>query len=336
MFGINGTISGEILFGVTGGLLSLVGLIAIYISINSQQNIQKAKEYLWELQSYTLLNNDFNERSAKRIRWILQHYTDLNKASKPLKLIIWVATFVLIFCGLSWWAYISPQISGIRNFSFGFLLVAEIFLGAFIIMLYMLTKTTKMGDLPKPQDLLNIKFIAGNSINQKVKVADVDVPELMFANSNIELVYLQPEEKIVTFRLVFPLDVKYDGAKLHLHIVGDSTPEYNKLPEVIDTAVPTKIIDRTNDSIHFVFKNTILPTNDQGSFCDLNIRLELREDWNTLVDSPYLMATFKVPGLDLNKVFQGEKFYPNSVKHSPDSREFAESNPHLIALNSMI
>ncbi|MFD9626423.1 hypothetical protein [Peribacillus muralis] len=63
-----------LLFGMTGGLLSLVGLIAIFVSINTQQSVEKAKDLLAELQSFELNHELGDRKNGRRLKWILEHY----------------------------------------------------------------------------------------------------------------------------------------------------------------------------------------------------------------------------------------------------------------------
>lgn len=334
MFIINNSSIEPVLFGVTGGLLSLVGLIAIYVSINSQQNIQKAKEYLWELQSLTLLSKDLEERTSKRIRWIFRHYTDLHKTSIPLLTIVVIAGIVLVFCGVSWWSYSWPHISSISQPLFWFLFVASLILISFIIMLFLLTQTKVIGSLPKPKDLLLIEF-KDKDPRKYVKVADIDIAELMFTYAKIELVFSDADKKVVTFRVTFPVEIKFKKAVLILHIVEAVQKKFDKLPKVNDTAHLREKLGEIGSSRFFVFTNTVLLSSDQEAFDDLYLRLELREEGNDSIEYPYLIANFKVPAASLNNILQGEEFYPHEVKHRLNSKEFAEAFPELIALTSM-
>ena len=50
IFQLNGSNSATIVFGITGGILSLLGLLSIFVSITTQQNIEKCREIQWELE----------------------------------------------------------------------------------------------------------------------------------------------------------------------------------------------------------------------------------------------------------------------------------------------
>ena len=49
-----------ILFGFTSGVIALVGLIAIFVSLNSQQNLQKCRELYWNMSSMSI-RDDFTD-----------------------------------------------------------------------------------------------------------------------------------------------------------------------------------------------------------------------------------------------------------------------------------
>ncbi|MBR8644252.1 hypothetical protein KEH51_05210 [[Brevibacterium] frigoritolerans] len=46
------------MLGFTGGVIALVGLIAIFVSLNSQHNLQKCRELYWNMASMSI-KDDF-------------------------------------------------------------------------------------------------------------------------------------------------------------------------------------------------------------------------------------------------------------------------------------
>jgi hypothetical protein len=143
----------NILFGITGGLLALVGLIAIFISINSQQNLERAKEILWNLQSFEIDFPDNNNNRSKKFGWFINHYNDLVKENYSIRKIINIAIASIIFVGISWPTFIiflkDNLLTNELYMIAVFTIFADIILLMFILMLIGLKDITKLGGIPK-------------------------------------------------------------------------------------------------------------------------------------------------------------------------------------------
>lgn len=61
------------IFGITGGVIALIGLVAIFISINSQHKIQKCRELYWEAIQLSFQKKDTFDLSNEMINLLWQY-----------------------------------------------------------------------------------------------------------------------------------------------------------------------------------------------------------------------------------------------------------------------
>ncbi len=153
-----------IVFGVTGGILTLVGLIAIFISISTQHNVQKAREILWELQGFHV---DYHSLENEKKTWLrLEHlfyqYEKLLKVNKPVSLVIKVAKGSIFFVGMTWLTILIYLIKPLSYNQKAYLIVIVsigiLILLIFIVILNRLGRVTYVADLPKIEVLKNIRY----------------------------------------------------------------------------------------------------------------------------------------------------------------------------------
>lgn len=91
-----------IIFGLSSGILSLVGLTAIFISINSQHSIQKGRELLWNIISLPLDIEDYSkEQNAKTLCQYYWLYKDIIRDNSGFtrKIVLLSQSAILIVCG---------------------------------------------------------------------------------------------------------------------------------------------------------------------------------------------------------------------------------------------
>jgi uncharacterized membrane protein len=62
---VDNSISGTVLFGITSGILSLIGLVAIFVSLTSQLKIQKLRESYWGMISSS--RQEYNPEKISRL-----------------------------------------------------------------------------------------------------------------------------------------------------------------------------------------------------------------------------------------------------------------------------
>lgn len=152
-------------YGVTSGILTLVGLISIYISLNSQHNIQKAREILWQIKEDLIKFYESNTYDSKETCLKVKLYNEIvdSKTFPFTKFVIWCAKGSLVFVWLTW-----ITLCYIRHFQFsGNYLFVITLGGGFIIVLFyialtMLGSTHFISGLPKVNELLSIKHETGD------------------------------------------------------------------------------------------------------------------------------------------------------------------------------
>lgn len=158
-----------VLFGVTSGIVTVIGLIAIYISINTQQNIQKCKEVVWELEELDgegIHNNEDVKRMAKKIIKKLKLYNDILSKSgndfnnRIIDLTQWAFLGVSFLWLISINVFLAPEQS-LAEYGMVILVVTIgiLFLQRFSIIIGELKNVTNLGDLTPTVDLLSFKGI---------------------------------------------------------------------------------------------------------------------------------------------------------------------------------
>lgn len=203
----------NLLFGITGGLLTLVGLISIFVTLNTQHNIQRAKEILWSLQSLEIDFPDNNETKAKKFGWYVRHYNDLTKVGNLIKLVIWISIITIGIVGASWMLCYNLLIKeeltqNEATFSSWFIGVALISLVSFIWMLGSLFFLTKMGDIPKS---VFDEMKSVSELNIDVAVLFCETLGVQFGGTNIILHNSIPMEiKEATLRYQAIKDSEYN------------------------------------------------------------------------------------------------------------------------------
>lgn len=313
--GIEGDGVNTILFGITSGLLSLVGLIAIYMSINSQQNIQKAKEYLWELQLFTLNNDVQDEKSAKKLKWIYQHYCELQKTSRSTKVVVVLTSLVLFFCGFFWTIYILYNINSLNHFLFFFLVCSLAILLSFIFLLLCLTRTDLMGNLPKPNKLFDVHL----------KEEGLDMSELIFSYTSIDIVYSH-RKTLLVITLNTPIPINSENIKLSTNITIKSESDIKTLP-------PKKFAFTKGRPVTS-FSNIELPIDREGNKKDLTLSLYLEDNKNEgRTKKIIIISTYKVNVKESihgsSESFTAKKILPNSIENVREKKMFFEAQKEV-------
>jgi hypothetical protein len=145
----------NVIFGVSGGLLSLVGLVALFVALNSQHNVEKARQVLWELQEYSYYKNGTDEEKFMKIRWNLEHYSNLIKKSKPTIYITYLSIITIFFVAVTWSLLVIPHTtnSAIKVFA----VISACILFAFIFLLLRLNNIVFIGDLHEFEKLIAVE-----------------------------------------------------------------------------------------------------------------------------------------------------------------------------------
>ncbi|WP_428912041.1 hypothetical protein [Niallia sp. Krafla_26] len=149
----------SIMFGVTSGILSLMGLVAIFVSLNSQHKIQKCREIYWEIieiqGNYDLNIYEISEKMTNKI-WLYSKV--FNSEEKFIKYVIWVSQFTIVLVILLW-SLIVAFIDG--TYLENTLIWISYISGTIILLLFFnilgkLKRGTHIGELPEVNDILDI------------------------------------------------------------------------------------------------------------------------------------------------------------------------------------
>lgn len=160
------------LLAITSGLLSLVGLISIFISMNSQHNVQQSREILWSIFTLPYQKKIFLEKGAigqEVFRKFILYEQIINEKNIFLRNIIRFAQITLAFCTFIWaiiaynlLAYTFSPIE--RSVLVIALCLANSLVLYFIIrILGVLKSISKVGRLPTVNQLIDADFLTDGS-----------------------------------------------------------------------------------------------------------------------------------------------------------------------------
>ncbi|WP_143756780.1 hypothetical protein [Paenibacillus peoriae] len=154
----------SIAFGVISTIATLIGLIAIFLSLNMQHNIQKLRDIFWGMSRYSRYINkhlDIDSETHFNEQFILyeQIYNNGSKLTKRtlstalLSLVIMALIFILVLY------IIMPPSSNFLEFIIAIFLIISAITALFLFfrLLWISNSTKKISDLPSPQEILNGK-----------------------------------------------------------------------------------------------------------------------------------------------------------------------------------
>jgi hypothetical protein len=140
-----------IIFGITGGLLTIVGLISIFVSLNTQHSVEKIKDLLIEMKGSSYAEADMSNfyKDYLSYKEILKEGIPEKVTKRIIRLAIFSLAIVLIFWILTSLFYMNIFIFFLTTFS-GIIIVI------FIKHLWKLHNTSKSLNFPDPQLFLNL------------------------------------------------------------------------------------------------------------------------------------------------------------------------------------
>jgi hypothetical protein len=150
----------SIVYGVTGGVLSLMGLLSIFVSINSQHRIEKARELSWILVDLPNEQDDNRVNISYNMSKNLRKYMTVTDGKDLFVLTVTkVSQWTIIFVCCVWSIYISLTTE--KHFDAILLSIVNIF-GIFILLCFYgilrnLTKIDFIGENPNSHTLLDSK-----------------------------------------------------------------------------------------------------------------------------------------------------------------------------------
>ena len=221
-----------IIYSITSGVLTLVGLIAVFVSLNSQHRIQKGREIIWNLVALPYKNEKYNNISAANeiySNYVLYEQV-VGKSKDFTDKIIKLSIASIIFASAAWVGV------GILIFYTGFDVgesifidiisgVAVIILILFIFVLAKLNSINEISNLPRTNDLWNANY----------KSSGVNI--LLLAAMGCRLV-ICIDEKEDEVELVLELPVRFGNIYVWPLVFGiDEEGEYHD----VDGTGPTGI-----------------------------------------------------------------------------------------------
>lgn len=208
--------SGEtigLLLAINTGIMSLVGLTSIFISMNSQHNVQRSREILWSIFTLPYKKDLFLEKGAigqEVFQKYILYEQIINEKNGFLVTVITFSQIVLAFSGLIWTTIVlnllrmnlSPFDRGVLLFG---LFLAICFLLYFILrILGNLKSISKVGQLPTVDELLDTNLLTINSnvitlaaVSSRLKIVNSDVYlgfPILFKNLMVEMSVRNPNE----------------------------------------------------------------------------------------------------------------------------------------------
>ncbi|WP_336775918.1 hypothetical protein [Paenibacillus sp. MMO-58] len=155
----------DIVLAITGGILSLVGLVAIFVSLNVQQRIEKTREVYWSMiKEHKTEENPFE--LSKKIDALLFEYANVSHKESYIDSVITLFKAALAFIALSWSIYVGQMyptmtVHILAWFVFFFGLIILLF---FSMMFDRFKKPVEITELPSINNLLNVNFVLKNKI----------------------------------------------------------------------------------------------------------------------------------------------------------------------------
>ncbi len=196
-----------VLFGISSSILALVGLVTIFVSINSQHRIQRCRELLWELmeipyQCWDDLGKFHYKFSLEQdIRQRLIIYQQTLKSGLIFNYIV-VTYLVVVILAVSGIIIITTEVLKDLYFTnlseyhiiYSLVIVGVIIMIMFAILLLSLTQIGLIASLPQLDDIMNadtsksdIPGILLAAICMRVMIADSLIVRFTFPFQNIEI-----------------------------------------------------------------------------------------------------------------------------------------------------
>lgn len=187
------------LFGITAGILTLIGFATIFVSINSQHKAEKARETYWELASLPYqFTNYKDENIGKQIFQKVNLYNNIITpvADNTARIIDWIK-YSLIIVSIIWLTFIFILMASLHIVEYLFLfivtVVVVILIGYFVWYLNTLKNVQKVADLFSVDEI----FDAGNT--------KCEVPTLTLAGISSRLKISRQERNLYSISIGFPV-----------------------------------------------------------------------------------------------------------------------------------
>lgn len=150
-----------VIFGITAGILTVVGLVSVFVSINSQHRAEKARELYWKIITLPYKYENYkNEIISKEIYHLYRLYeTILNSDEKFTGEINRFIKSTIITVSIIWIVMILLLMQTFYIIEYIFIFISTIaiiiLLNKFFIFIDTLNDISKLVSLPKPQTLID-------------------------------------------------------------------------------------------------------------------------------------------------------------------------------------
>ncbi|SHJ15341.1 hypothetical protein [Propionispora hippei] len=309
-----------IIFGLTSGILTLIGLVAIFIGMNNQQKLQKCRDLLWGLMALPFTKDLDCEELARQVQSHFNMYCDIvDEKTSFTKYVTLLSRFGLLYVGIIWLIGI---IFLINTWTFHeiILILLSIVPACFILCSFFyffgrINNLVEIGDIPQPAQILDTKFhktgvnilyLTGATLNLTLEEGFHDNKIHMYASMPLSfhnftvspfLIALNPK----TFeqeRLICEEIVSYDEENLKL-ITKDKLFHRNMFLycfEVVQFEISE--IVRNNPGLTAV--DIQLDLNNYFTNIKVNYRASLNEILNISVYNPLFLTPLHYSALRAN------------------------------------
>lgn len=199
-----------LLFGVTGGILSLIGLIAIFVSINSQHKIEKCREIMWEFHEILDSIEDKFEIPHNKTFELYRKLLSYKRVYTPeifVSKVIIAARFSIVCVLLMWCLYVGIVDAAFVNFFMWIVLViGGVILLIFYYILGRLNDFERISDLSKPVSL----------VKKATDDKEIDMKHALFHISKFNLKWDINENKTL---MVYEMDNIFNGVEFSVHSI---------------------------------------------------------------------------------------------------------------------
>jgi hypothetical protein len=203
-----------IILSFISGIFSLVGLMSIFISMNSQHNVQRSRELLWDLAALPYKKNIFTEKGAigkEVFRKFMLYEQILNEKHDFSHIIIRFAQIALGFCVLVWSTMAIDHMENDRPFKEKIYLICGLLLSLSFALYFIfkilgdLKGTSKVGRLPTVPEIIDadrvnqgLNVVTLAAISSCLRLVDSKIYlgfPLPFRNLRINLAFLDSMEE---------------------------------------------------------------------------------------------------------------------------------------------
>lgn len=266
----------SIVLGISQCLLALVGLTAIYISINNQHNIQKCREIYWELTTIPVSDKISTYVQDKRFahniyKKVYSYDLIMTSVSQLTKKILWCSAATLITIAAAWLYLALLYISDIKNieriYIFLFFAISIILLFEFFCVLKYLDSIPQAAGLPTLSEILDTDNLHSNICS--ILILGLSVKMRIWYIKDKCSIRLEMPIPLYNYNMQINVIGNYQtrfgpGRTLMLHNAQISNiNQYNKYPDsgftvnILDIDIPK---EKTSISIDWKSKQGILTT----------------------------------------------------------------------------